>query len=187
MPEWSFDIFQDLTYADAETAIGGLWDAHCNEKKYSRVMNIIDSRSLQVLIRYPGKKKRGDYRLECNNISTSHAKMCENLVNYIKLGLFEYDEIKHVLEDTYRNGYVAVNRRRERHLRALLFWLTLQENTNYPGYEGKLMPYKRYAEAIDTTLPGSLVSLDDVLFDASPDHARAGIVRVLQDPPYYYR
>lgn len=187
MPEWFFDPFEDLTYEDAENAIGGLWDAHRNEKKYSRVMTILDNSSHHVLIRYPGKKKRGDYRLEYDKISISHAKMCENLVSYITRGLFNYNEIKLILEDTYRNGYVAVNSESEQTLRALLFWITLQENSNYPGYEGRLMPYKRYAEAIDTTLRGSIVSLDDVLFDASPDHARAGIVRVLQDPPYYYR
>lgn len=187
MPEWTFNIYESLSYKEAENRITELWNLHRNDEKFSNTMTIINSNSLRVCIKYPGKKKRGDYRLELNGVPISHSSICKNLVGFINDGIFSYDEIKHILEETYSYGYVVVNRNRERQLRALLFWITLQENTNYPDHEGILMPYKRYAEAIDTTLPGSLVNLNDVLHDADPDYAKKGIKRILQNPPNYYR
>ena len=110
-----------------------------------------------IIIYFPGSKKNGDYRLEIKGANAPlHSDICRILYDYIKSNQYSYTVLVQFLEDIYYNGtktcYVDPDLE---YLQNLIFWITLQEEINYPStnprYAGKNLAYCRYVEAIYCT------------------------------------
>lgn len=133
--------------------------------------------SLNTLeIKYPGRKNGGlDYRLSLNNFSVRHTDLVRIIYNLSNSG-FQREALD-FLVDINRNGLHAnhnlplprVNienlQLNPEQLKTLIFWVTLQENFNYPAPKlGIRMPFYRYIEAIIAQVQPDLLSLDNVLY-----------------------
>lgn len=85
-----------------------------------------------------------------------HSDICRILYDYIKSNQYSYTVLVQFLEDIYYNGtktcYVDPDLE---YLQNLIFWITLQEEINYPStnprYAGRNLAYCRYVEAIYCT------------------------------------
>lgn len=101
---------------------------------------------------------------------------------------FTFDRCREILIETYEIGIPKGHyETQEDYFRTLLYWTTLQEDINYPaseGYEGRRMAFKRYIEALDTTLEDSEYSLTDVMVRAN--QRRTFDLLEIYDPPYFY-
>lgn len=127
------------------------------QEKYSEGMGTFFPCSAypELSITYPGYKSFGDYRVEVNNVALSHFAVCEHLHQNVKNGTYKYAEIFLLLEDVYKNG-ARVNDDKytipdAEKLIALIYWMTLQDESNFPqqkGFQGRRMPLSRYFEAI---------------------------------------
>lgn len=117
---------------------------------------IPESTYSSLTITYPGYKGNGDYRVKIvpNSNPPTHFDVCEYLHNKIAVGTVGYDEMLSLLEDIYVNGtnidFKNHNINEIKKLTTLIFWMTLQDEINYPQphYQGRRMPFSRYFEAI---------------------------------------
>jgi len=110
--------------------------------------NVSDS----VRITYPGRKYNGDYIADVYGHFLTHREMCLKIFIYITEKVISCEEMQHILEEMYENGYVRDTSDTDliRELKKQIFWLTLQEDINYPiekGNLGRKHPLFRYAEA----------------------------------------
>ena len=110
-----------------------------------------------IIIHYPGYKKNGDYRLEIQGGTVpSHSDICKILHNLIVNNRYSFSVLEQLLEDIYENGTLTdYEDRNLKYLQNLIFWITLQEEINYPStnprYAGRNLAYCRYVEAIYCT------------------------------------
>lgn len=105
-----------------------------------------------ITIFYPGKKKNGDYRMEFNGIALKHTNIVDEIYNLISSQKHNIDKILNFLISTYNNGLKYLNKNEELQiLQYKIFWITLQEEINYPrsaGYAGINLAFCRYIEAL---------------------------------------
>ncbi|HRU97823.1 MAG TPA: hypothetical protein P5092_10400 [Ruminococcus sp.] len=107
----------------------------------------------ELVIKYPGYKQPGDYRMEINGEAITHADISSFLYNRSS-GL--YREYVQLLDDIYNNGTSVVSSQHPQidncdKLIHLIYWTTLQEEINYPqsnGANGRRLAFCRYFEAV---------------------------------------
>ncbi|HWL00236.1 MAG TPA: hypothetical protein VNQ55_09825 [Parapedobacter sp.] len=120
----------------------------CKALKESRAL--VDSFEVGNLrITYPGKKVPGDYRLSVNDRVIRHDEVVQSL--YKKTTAANANELIDALEDLYVHGLRSENPCLPQPVKALIYWITLQEDINYPpasGYYGKKLSFQRFYEAI---------------------------------------
>lgn len=99
-----------------------------------------------LTITYPGKKKKGDYRLTINGVPPTHTDIVRTIYNYTTSANF--DQVVEFLDDVYKNGLNATSTLFPRSFIEKLFWITLQEEINYPSpqYQGRKLPFCRFYE-----------------------------------------
>lgn len=119
-----------------------------------------------IAIHYPGKKenkeeKRCDYQLSLKdkNVPT-HKSVCTWLNSLVKKENITFEEIDELLEHTYRYGTKILFQNESLvPYQHLIFWITLQEEINYPREKKKAginLAYCRFFEAICCTKSNSL-------------------------------
>ena len=122
-----------------------------------------------IIIHYPGYKKNGDYRLEIQGGTVpSHSDICKILHNLIVNNRYSFSVLEQLLEDIYENGTLTdYEDRNLKYLQNLIFWVTLQEEINYPRtkpwFAGRNLAFCRCYEAIYCTRPESAFTIRDVL------------------------
>lgn len=103
-----------------------------------------------LVINYPGKKKQTDYRVTENGIAPTHADIVSIIYNLTTKENFE--DVVAFLDDVYLNGTDATNDTFNAQFKEKIFWLTLQEQINYPFGSGRRLPFHRYYEAAQAKL-----------------------------------
>lgn len=121
----------------------------------------------EILLKYPGRLKHGDYVLRFNGEKYSHESLCRKMIKDINAAPFpkkQYRKWMDLLEDVYENGTTNISDSDYSEFlnKSLVFWITLQEEINYPKGMGRKHPFCRYAEAIGSTQT-SAYTFDDIL------------------------
>lgn len=126
-----------------------------------------------MVIQYPGSKKPGDYIFFSFNKRTkqlwqpAHSDICRFLYRLGSKSGSHCARLIKLLSHTYRFGTSKPFADPDlKKLQYLLFWMTLQEEINYPqasGFKGILMPYCRYFEAVCCCNPDHGITLPEVL------------------------
>lgn len=112
-------------------------------------------------IDYPGYKTVGDYRLSSNGKAPKHTDIVQFIYDHTNEN--NYNEIIEALSDIYSNGLLSTNPFFSKELKETIFWITLQEEINYPQpqYSGRKLPYQRFYEGALAKL--KLVDLELVI------------------------
>jgi len=131
----------------------------------------------EVVLYYPGyKEKVGDYKLIFYGEELKHSDVCQAIYDYCVRGCEYSKYMATVLKEIYENGLQADLRDDFRisilekyynfeQFKTLLYWLTLQEEINYPlsmGYMSVKLPFSRYYEAIYSAYTSS-VSIAEII------------------------
>ncbi len=106
-----------------------------------------------VMITSPGRKELGDYRVTINGVMPTHKDVCKRIYDCIIEGIIEPIEMSCMLENIYERGFEKKRSDSDLiiELKRKIFWISLQEDINYPmrdGYLGRKHPLFRYAEAL---------------------------------------
>lgn len=114
-----------------------------NSKLYSQSFQT--NKGLNIL--YPGKKNNGDYKVELNGSTPTHHDVCLEIYN--QLTEENIEDYVDFLDDIYKNGLNSTNKTND-YLKDLIFWVSLQEEINYPQprFKGRRLAFCRYYEAI---------------------------------------
>ena len=133
-----------------------------NTPAYSLKLKVHDA----IILDYPGTKCSGDYCLKFNEKAFEHREMCTFIVENIYKAAnpkAKYDYWMELLSDVYENGTSKCTTLHNEDFlnKSLVFWITLQEQINYPNKMGRLHPFCRYAEAIGSTQTNAY-SLNDL-------------------------
>lgn len=107
----------------------------------------------ELEIQYPGRKKNGDYKMLYRNSPPTHQEICQKPYEHSN---HHYEQYVDFLEDVYLHGTnISVdeynNVYNAESLVHIIYWITLQEEINYPQAEGKMgrrLPFCRYFEAV---------------------------------------
>ncbi|SCY45888.1 hypothetical protein SAMN05660668_02714 [Pseudobutyrivibrio sp. AR14] len=151
----------------------------------------------------PGRKtniNRGiiDYKFENDREPVSHADICRLIYKYITTNIINYDECLAILIEVYYEGlyYHPDDNDYKNNLRKILFWVSLQEDINYPlDYNpdgsikrfGRLLAFCRYAEALAATRTQNVLQSIDVVCIRANNHGRqVPTLWELEDIPQYY-
>lgn len=142
---------------------------------YSNTYTPLDDYPYLILL-YPGRKGIYDYKIKHNNYSTTYIDIVNYLYNVTRKN--RYIDLANFLLDIYRNGLYAnhniklylnnvpLNNRiiTTNQLKHIIFWITLQEEINYPRpkYQGIRLPFKRYVEAIISSIYPNIITLHQV-------------------------
>ncbi len=152
-PIQEIECEKSLSYKDGKDMMMRLYAYYreINAEK-PEISKIIVRPSNSVEITSPGKKRFGDYRVTIEGQCITHKDMCDKIYSYIIYNTIYCADMKQILEEMYTCGYVAnpIDTDFIREFKKQIFWLTLQEDINYPIEERKLgrkHPLFRYAEA----------------------------------------
>ena len=145
-----------------------------------------------IYLKYPGRKKKYDYFLECDFIdNTRHQDIYNYLIENINSEYFSYQEAINMLEEVYTNGITnpSSNSMLEQ-CKQLVYWITLQEEINYPesiGKSGVRLPLSRYFEALYVTFVNEIVSLEEIK-TRSNNYGRSvpRLYNIPSKPGYYW-
>lgn len=137
-----------MNYVEGVARMAALWDELTYEEqteeryRYCRGFNVVNIR-----IEYPGKKlKRGDYRLRVNGYAPTHAVVVKEI--YALTDTSNFYSVQCALEDVFLNGLYATTTFFSRSFIEKLYWITLQEEINYPyPKQGRKLTYQRLYEA----------------------------------------
>jgi Zn-dependent M28 family amino/carboxypeptidase len=123
-----------------------------------------------IRIEYPGYKGGGDYRLTLNGTAPTYASVVRSLYNFVTP--INFNQVVDALEDMYLNGLNAKDCIFKQNVKELIYWITLQEEINYPQpeYFGRKLPFQRFYEAILAKL--NFCSLEEVI-SRTNNHGRA--------------
>lgn len=128
-------------------------------------------------ISYPGYKKRGDYKLTYTN--SEDAPKHTDVVDMLQAlcTVQNRDQIVTDLEQIFHSGLNAKTVAIDNHLKNKIFWITLQEEINYPPprYLGKRLPLQRFFEA--TLLCLNMITKEQ-LHDRTNNHG-GGVPKLL--------
>lgn len=100
----------------------------------------------QLTITYPAGKKYGDYIMRNGNNQPTHADIVGEIHDLTTNENF--NDVLAFLEDVYTNGLNATNNTFSKAFKEKIFWITLQEDINYPKGSGRRMPFSRYYEGM---------------------------------------
>jgi len=133
-----------MNYEEGLVFIKDLYNIHNANKNKSKTLLTIE----QITIESPGYKKNGDYRVLYNSNVFTHFQIVSFIYKHTTLS--NATEIIDFLEDVFINGLNEVNSNIYFNARRLIFWLTLQEDLNYPmpRYQGRKLTFQRYYEGI---------------------------------------
>ena len=100
-----------------------------------------------LVIKYPGYKKNGDYRVSENGKAPKHEDIVIEIFNFTKEENFT--SVVNFLDDVYTNGLFATSDLFSKSFKEKIFWITLQEEINYPQpqYAGRRLSFQRFYEA----------------------------------------
>ena len=114
----------------------------------------------ELSITYPGYKNDGDYKLTIDGLAPRHEDIVKEIYNYTTSKNF--NNVVNFLEDVYENGTNATIRDILPNYKNKLFWITLQEEINYPQprYKGRKLPFQRFYEA--ALVHKEIINLNDV-------------------------
>lgn len=177
-----------MDYASASEYMQRKWDdLKRTNRKFGQFMPYDG-----ILIQYPGYKKKGDYRLTLPNWqgrSPTHINVCDLIYRRIMRGEVSFERVVSLLEHTYRYGTEPYSAQRElTSLQQLIFWITLQEEINYPraaGYAGIKLPFCRYYEAAYCTKPDASFTLEDVKRRCNHHGGQRPPLYQIPGPSYY--
>ena len=101
-----------------------------------------------LLISYPGYKSIGDYRLTENGTAPKHTDIVITI--HSAANNENHELIIDFLNDVYTNGLAATSTAFPRSFVEKLFWITLQEEINYPqpARAGRKLPFQRFYETV---------------------------------------
>lgn len=144
-----------------------------------------------IVIHYPGRGKKGDYRLTVQGgEAPTHAQMSRRLYNLINGNNYSYQQLKHLLSDIHSNGtntdYIDLNLK---YLQHLIYWITLQEEINFPRSKGKSginLAFCRYLEAIYSSQPLSNFTIEDVEARCNNYGQPKPPLYIINDSPDFY-
>lgn len=109
----------------------------------------------ELTIDYPGRKDKADYRVSINGVAPTHEDMMREL--HALTTQENYKAIIEFLDDVYTNGLDATSTALPKKYVEKLYWLTLQEDINYPPPSmGRKLPFQRYYEGVISKLPNGL-------------------------------
>lgn len=100
-----------------------------------------------LTITYPGYKKKGDYRLSKNGAAPTHVQIVNSVYNLTTPDNF--NQIKQALNWLYNSGLKCELTFFSNAGKELIYWITLQEEINYPqsdGFAGRKLCFQRYYE-----------------------------------------
>jgi hypothetical protein len=99
-----------------------------------------------LVINYPGYKEKGDYQLTINGKAPNHTDIVRELYNATNLQ--NLNGVIAFLDDIYKNGLNATSTMFSRAFIQKIYWITLQEEINYPQpiYKGRKLPFQRFYE-----------------------------------------
>lgn len=99
-----------------------------------------------LLITYPGYKATGDYKLTENGIAPKHTDIVVEI--YTTVTNDNFDLVVEFLDALYLNGLAAQSPHFSRSFIEKIFWITLQEEINYPqpAKAGRKLPFQRFYE-----------------------------------------
>lgn len=145
-----------------------------------------------IIVNYPGYKKSGDYKVSlADGEVPTHADMANLLHDLITSEKYTYEELKDFLIDVYQNGTTTnYNNSSLEELKHKIFWITLQEEINYPRSTGKAginLPYCRYYEAIYCTRPESNFELSEVKNRCNHAGKNKPVLYSIPDAPLFYK
>lgn len=128
-----------------------------NKKPYSNSFKIGD-----ITIEYPGRKQNGDYRMLHKGNLYTHV----NVVNavYKHVTPENHHEVIEALDSIYQHGLKCDFKHFSPEIKTLFYWITLQEEINYPRKNNKAgikLPFQRFYEAILAKLGN--IKLNDVI------------------------
>lgn len=145
-----------------------------------------------IVINYPGYKKAlGDYQLEIvGDRVPKHADICQRLYERIKGGSSTYEELNSLLFHVYHYGTTILSANEElKYLQNLIYWVTLQEEINYPrdkGYAGINLAFCRFFEAVYCT-KSDMFCINDVYVRCNHyGKQRPELYKILEAPDYYH-
>ena len=100
-----------------------------------------------LLITYPGFKKSGDYKLTENGAAPRHTDIANAISQQTNANNF--NDVVSFFEDVYANGLNATNITFSQAFKEKIYWITLQEEINYPQprYKGRRLTFQRFFEA----------------------------------------
>ncbi|MCC8022749.1 MAG: hypothetical protein LIO46_03060 [Clostridiales bacterium] len=144
-----------------------------------------------LCVYYPGYKKAvGDYRLV---FVPKHRHVCLELYDAVTQKKLTYERAVTLLAHTYHNGTRnLVDGSYAQFLQHLIYWVTLQEEINYPrdtpgrSYAGRNLPYCRYFEAVYATKNRG-ITLEMVLNRCeNRGQRKPELYHIPQAPDYYH-
>jgi len=140
-----------MIYKEGITFIKGLFELH----KISAMNNSKMTLSAgNIKIEIPGYKKNGDYKVLKLDVEENlwKAPSHVDIVKFIFDNTFVENASNVIdgLECIFINGLKCENNFLNKEFQNLLFWLTLQEDLNYPmpRFQGRKLPFQRYYEAV---------------------------------------
>lgn len=144
-----------------------------------------------IVIYYPGYKRKGDYRLTVEGGNAPrHETISRMLYDLINKNEYSFQQLKDFLIDIYYNGtnttYSSPNLQ---YLQNLIYWITLQEEINYPrnrGFAGINLAFCRFVEAIYSTQPYSNFNIRTVQLRCNNHNGPRPALYPLIDAPDFY-
>lgn len=138
-----------MNYTEGISFIKELSKLHSNSGLGNYKLFIIMS---NLKLEFPGYKNNGDYKLlykqNDNWVPFSHS----DIVSYIYKTTTPENALNIInsLDCIYQNGIMCDNDFFSHEIKNFLFWLTLQEDLNYPmpRYQGRKLPFQRFYEAV---------------------------------------
>ncbi|WP_339148998.1 MULTISPECIES: hypothetical protein [unclassified Sutcliffiella] len=155
---------------------------------------------MQLIVFYPGRKGRRDYKVEHNGSNTTHV----DIVLYLyDLALQNNSTVLvNFILDVYNNGLysnhaIPLNMNRVRlngviltveQFKHILFWVALQEDINYPRpkKQGVRLPFKRYLEAITSAYHPNVITLNQVIKRTNNHHGSVPVPINVQQLPVLF-
>lgn len=139
----------------------------------------------EFTISYPGYKEDGDYRLSYTNgnIAPKHTDVIDILLDLNQQN--STNEIAKELETIYSEGLHAKTILISDSLKTKLYWITLQEEINYPQprFRGIKMPFQRFYEAL--LVKDGILTVEE-LYERTNNHGRPAPTLNNIDTSKYY-
>lgn len=144
-----------------------------------------------ITINYPGYKRRGDYKLTVNGgRAPRHQDICLDLYNLINQGNYNFQTLQDFLSDVYLNGTnTNYNDPYLKQLQHLIYWITLQEEINYPrskGFAGINLAFCRFYEAIYATHNTNTITLQNVQNRCNNHRGNKPQLYTIHNAPSFY-
>lgn len=140
-----------------------------NRNQYSNSFNT----NTNLIIQYPGYKKSGDYRLltHLNTQPPTHADIVQIIFDMTNNE--NYLSMIQDLEKIYSAGLNAHTDTIPNDIKDLIFWITLQEEINYPPPQmGRKLPFQRYFEAALAKRYPEIIEIQNVI-NRTNNHGRS--------------